>query len=203
MGFSKFMCGSLDQNLLENYEILQETHHNLTSYLNKYHELQVSIDELNGHQPNSTEFSRVVDVVLAAKEDFEDIFRVWDNAIETAELLTFKPWTRVYQAFKTLADIGRMYFLHTSVGLSMGPWENAFQERGFSNHYRATDSEATLNQFGNERVFYFQGEKRQMVKHLTLHRGNHCLQIYFDINQELQKIDIGYCGRHLRTVNCH
>ncbi|MGK7940846.1 MAG: hypothetical protein AB4062_11995 [Crocosphaera sp.] len=175
--------------------------YHLESYLNKYHQLQVSIYESNKDQRNTADFIRVVDVVLAVREDFGDIFRVWDNAIRSAESLTFRPWTKVYQAFKTLADIGQMYFLYTSVELSIGPWKNAFQERGFSDHYRATDSQATLNKFGQERVFYFQGERRQMVKHLTLRQGDHCLQIYFDINRELQKIDIGYCGKHLPTVN--
>jgi len=38
-----------------------------------------------------------------------------------------------------------------------------------------------------------------MLKHITLGGGSrvNCLQVYFEPNDGLLKIEIGYCGRHL------
>ena len=47
------------------------------------------------------------------------------------------------------------------------------------------------------------GERKQMLRHITIGGGDrtNCIQIYFEPNEEKQKIEVGYCGVHLSYYN--
>ncbi|GFE71029.1 hypothetical protein [Chroococcus sp. FPU101] len=138
-------------------------------------------------------------LLLEVEKQYEDILQIWDSAWSSAKALEFKPFEKVYIAFEVLAQTGRRYFDCLFNGESMGAyfWQKAFQDRGLSNVYRTGESEATMNQYGRERIF----THGEITQHLTLKLGNDrtlpCLQIYFEINRDEEIIEIGYCGRHL------
>ena len=142
----------------------------------------------------------ILEALKAAEEDFNDILIVCKNAKDKAAKLKNqdpKISKSTYEALATVAELGSKYFQSLQQCTSIGNWEDFFIERGFSNAYRAQESEATLNKYGTYRIFSNGKEKRQMVKHITLKRGDNCIQIYFKPNKETQRIDIGYCGEHL------
>lgn len=149
----------------------------------------------------------VHELLLEVKQQYGDILWIWEDAWESARALEFKPFKQVYIAFEVLAETGRNYFNRRAVGESMGAdfWKKAFQDRGLSNVYRSGEHEQTMNRYGGARIFTHQGESRQMTQHLTLKLGNAqatpCVQIYFYINRDERRVDIGYCGKHLPTVS--
>jgi hypothetical protein len=98
-----------------------------------------------------------------------------------------------------IRDVAELYFASREAGRPMGPWEDAFEERGVK--YAAQESRATMNQFGSERDFTSDGIKRRIEKHLTLGGGDkkNCLQIYFDADDAAGRFVVAHCGRHLRT----
>ncbi|MBI4220410.1 MAG: hypothetical protein HY682_09725 [Chloroflexi bacterium] len=130
--------------------------------------------------------------------DFAQSLEVWRSAEESAEKSSFSRPAQVYQALLAINEVADTYFRSRATGKPMGPWEKAFGERGFK--YAATESQNTLNMYGEERVFVHKGRKLQMQRHLTLGGGDrrNCLQIYFELDDGSQRFVIGYCGVHLR-----
>ncbi len=59
----------------------------------------------------------------------------------------------------------------------------------------------TMNMHGDERQFRDGDREREMQKHLTIAKGTrkHCVQIYFDADDERERFAVGYCGPHLST----
>ena len=145
----------------------------------------------------SSNLNTVSRVLQKAENDFY-ILRIYNSAINSAEIASYENYDRLYSAFKAIAEIGEMYFNALENSTSLGNnLEKEFKRRNFSDSYRASESEATRNQYGDRRIFRHGSERRQIFRHLTLRRNGHYLQIYFDFNQEHRKVDIGYCGQHL------
>jgi hypothetical protein len=121
---------------------------------------------------------------------------VLKSAYEAAEKSDFSRPEDVLKGLLAIVEIGESYF--TSKGKkSVGPLEELFQQKGLK--YAPTESQNTLNMYGDERKFLKDGVRKQMLKHITIGKGDtkNCLQIYFDFNDETKQIEIGHCGRHL------
>jgi hypothetical protein len=146
-------------------------------------------------------FASVAAAVAAAAEDYADILCLWDSAIAAAAHVPhFGRPDDVYRALAVIATTGRRYFAALDADTPMGSWREAFREFGLE--YKPTEHQITRTMYGSDRDFKHQGRKQRMLKHITLGRKNtvHTLQIYFEVNPETRKVDIGYCGKHLR---CH
>lgn len=142
----------------------------------------------------------VYELLLEVEEQYDDILQIWDSAKKSAKVLKVKPSNDVYIAFEVLAHTGQVYFNLLSDGESMGSWfwDQAFRDRELPNVYRPDESEATMNKYGKDRIF----THGLITQHLTLKLGSdHYFQIYFKVNRDEKKIDIGYCGKHLSIVS--
>ena len=143
-------------------------------------------------------FTSVVAALQAAAEDFADVLRIWEDAYRSAALSPFRTPSKVYRALEAIAEVGRSYFQARDGGPPLGPVERAFACR-VPFKYSGFESQTTLHLYGAERVFHHDSQSRQMQRHLTLGGGdtNNCLQIYFDFDDDAQRVLIGHCGRHL------
>ncbi len=118
------------------------------------------------------------------------IFNIWDNAYTSASNINGSSPERVYTVLEILAKVGDSYFQQTTNNSIV----YLLNEEGVR---CSGESSQTMDRYGNERVFHHRGKSSQMKMHLKVGRN---LRIYFDIDIENQKIMIGYCGKHLRTV---
>jgi len=148
--------------------------------------------------PRERSFTSVVEALQAAAADFADVLVVWEDAVRSAEQSPFRTPSKVYRALEAIAEVGRSYFQARDGGPPLGPVERAFACR-VPFKYSGFESQTTLHLYGAERVFHHEDQSRQMQRHLTLGGGdtNNCLQIYFDFDDDAQRVLIGHCGRHL------
>jgi len=141
-----------------------------------------------------------VDTVLGALERVAerctDILVIYKSAKESAAASDFARPEEILKALLSIAEVGGEYFASKGKR-SMGPWDAAFAAHGLK--YAPTDSQNTINMYGEERKFTHDGVRKQMLKHLTVGKGDtkNCVQIYFEPNDQTHRIEIGYCGRHL------
>ncbi|MEM9771017.1 MAG: hypothetical protein AAF889_05385 [Cyanobacteria bacterium P01_D01_bin.73] len=141
-------------------------------------------------------FADVGEALTAAQADFGDVLEIWESAIASGAESQFGRPDEVYRALQAIAEVGRQSFGEDSE--STGGWRNAFKQYGLD--FKPTEHQVTKTMYGSDRDFRHQGRKQRMLKHITLGRNSvvHNLQIYFDVDRARQKIDIGYCGKHLR-----
>ena len=140
-------------------------------------------------------FADVGEALAAAQDDFGDVLEVWESAIAAAEDSQFGRPDEVYRALAAIAEVARDSFSGEDV---KGGWRNGLREYGLD--YKPTEHQVTKTKYGGDRDFRHRGRKQRMLKHITLGRNSviHNLQIYFEVDRDRQKIDIGYCGKHLR-----
>jgi len=143
------------------------------------------------------EFHSVIDALRAAKNQFEGLIEVYDCALKSASDSQYSNPDKIFQTIEAISEVSREHFEAARAEASIGPWEKAFEQRGF--HYKPKESEMTMNLHGKERDFAHDGKKTRMEKHITIGGGDrtNCIQIYFEPNSETEKIEIGYCGPHL------
>lgn len=143
-------------------------------------------------------FASVAEAVQAAADDFADILVIWEDARHAAEHSPYRMPDKIYRALKAIAEVGRSYFQAREGGPPLGPVGSAFACR-VPYKYSGFESETTMRMYGDERTFHNGNDNRQMQRHLTLGGGdtNNCAVIYFDFDDETQRVLIGYCGRHL------
>ena len=217
-GYAKELgkCENLIKDLWLQKDTLEDKKDTLEDELDKVQTenitLQDNLDFLSRHYNTSTlsqntpsqelqperNFQNILAALKAAEEKFEDILIVWKNAKKKAKEFKLEDprlSQSTYKALVAVAELGNNYFQSLQENTSIGNWKDFFDKKGFS--YSSHESEATLNRYGTYRIFSNGEEKRQMVKHITIARGDNCIQIYFEANKESQKIDIGYCGEHL------
>jgi regulator of replication initiation timing len=147
------------------------------------------------------QYGSVTEAIAAADQEFGDILTIWDSAKEAAARSQFGRPGDVYLALAAIAQIGRDYFAASDRGEAMGAWRDAFRQYGID--FKPTEHQVTRSMYGSDRDFRHQGRKQRMLKHITLGRNNtvHTLQIYFDVDRDNRRIDIGYCGKHLRCYS--
>jgi hypothetical protein len=147
---------------------------------------------------NGRRFATVAEALAAAGDEFADVLSVWDSAAEAAGQSDGNQPDQVFRALQAIAEVGRLYFQARQAGRSMGPLDRALRSR-VPFKYSGTESPTTLSMFGGARVFRHRGQSRRILKHLTLNRGDrrHCVQIYFEFDDDSRRVLVGYCGRHL------
>jgi hypothetical protein len=151
-----------------------------------------------GREGRGGRFASVAEALAKAGEEFGDVLAVWEDATDSARRTGSNRAGGVYRALRALAEVGRVYFAARREGRPMGPVDQAIRSR-VPYKYTGTESATTRSMFGQARVFHDGDRSRQMLRHLTLARGDgkNCVQIYFDFDDESGRVDIGYCGRHL------
>jgi hypothetical protein len=134
--------------------------------------------------------SPIYDVLIFVRQKFT-ILSIWDNTYSTALEINSCSVSRVYTVLEKLAEVGDNYFqkIYNNNIIYL------LNERGIK---CSGESSRTMEKYGEERVFRHRGESKQMEMHIKIGTK---VRIYFDIDPENQKIIIGYCGKHLRTVS--
>ena len=192
----------LQDELNENRARIQELENEIANHRENYQSLieyQKTSELALPEKGETVELDSVLAAITEARNHFEKCsLYIWDSAIESAEKSKFAHPKEIFDALKVITNVGDKYFETLKTGESMGSWEQFFEARGFK--YAPTDSEMTINLYGKDRIFSHKGESKQMLKHLTLGGGDrtNCVQIYFEPNDTKQKIEVGYCGMHLR-----
>jgi hypothetical protein len=211
--------GEIEKELEKSWDENERLHRELSENRVRIHELEIEIATHRENYRNLIEYQETsslekqekaepteFDSVLTAVTEADSCFNkrslmVWDSALESAEKSNFARPKEVFEALKTIAELGDRYFEALKTGESMGSWENFFAEHGLK--YAPTESEMTINLHGNERIHSHQGERKQMLRHITIGGGDrtNCIQIYFEPDETKQKIQVGYCGMHLSYYN--
>ncbi len=183
---AKYLLKSLnDKN--ESYVKLEQKNKELERRID---ELEASKTDDNLITENTTvECSTVSDVLMLVAEKFT-ILNVWDNASETASDVNGSSPRRTYTVLEILAKVGDSYFQQTTNNGIV----YLLNEEGVS---CSRESRGTMNKYGDERIFRHRGISKQMEMHIKVGKQ---LRIYFDVDTENEKIIVGYCGKHLRTV---
>jgi hypothetical protein len=148
-------------------------------------------------QPEQPEPETVRAALDLAGRTFSDRLIIWSSAERSADKSAFARPSEVYEALMALRELADAHFKAKKDGRPIGAWEDWFEKKGFK--YAAKESQNTLNMYGSDRDFTHKGERRRMVRHLTLGGGdrNNCLQIYFEIDEATERFLVGYCGVHL------
>lgn len=145
---------------------------------------------------DSGRFSDVAEAVLQAERDFPDILIFHEKAHRSAERSPYAMPDRVYEALKTMYDVGTKRREAVQMGESIGALEDIFRDKGFA--YTARISQTSRGQYGYEYEIMFEGEKRPMHEHLVLGKGTPktCLRVHFFWDDMHQSFIIGHVGRH-------
>jgi hypothetical protein len=138
----------------------------------------------------------VAEALGLASERHGDVLEVWEDAWKSAMASHFPGATRVAEALKAIAEIGRSYFSALREGHSLGPLDQAFRQR-IPFKYAPCESEMTMAMYGQQRLFHDGAQRREIQRHLTLGGRGNCLQVYFDFDEANGKVIIAYCGQHL------
>jgi hypothetical protein len=179
-----------DENskLEERNQLLETRNNEIENRLKQLEKLEVG--EEYSDEEISISFSTVFQALQAAEEHFS-ILEIWDSAKRSAFTLNFYLPNRVYRDLAVLAEVAKSFF-ERSVGNDL---DAVFRNRGVK--YVPRESHATMSRYGHERRFCHSGRREQMTQHLKI--GNY-LRIYFQFDDQQQKVLVGYCGKHLRTI---
>jgi DNA repair exonuclease SbcCD ATPase subunit len=192
-----------NQKYLSDKEWLTHEHSrletNLREYIRKIQKLQAQAKSKR-HRRKQLQFKSVEQMLLTAQKNFP-ILDVWHDAEKSAQAERRRQYNfeKIYRALSAIAAIGKEYFECKNCGIALGPLQEAFERHGVSN-YRRNETEKTMTFYGNERKFYSgNGRCSVMEQHLTFTaKGSEgALQIFFEFDDERQKVNIGYCGKHL------
>lgn len=149
------------------------------------------------HAKLTLNFNRVREALDFAETMFGDVLEVWDSARASADPFNFTRPDDAYHALQSLAWFGQYYFeqngaignthyhvLKTKYNLDCTPESTTVQNS---------------KKLRSERCFWHGNQRKEMFDHLKIGGGNgmnKILRIYFFINSESQKIEIGHCGKH-------
>lgn len=127
----------------------------------------------------------------------EGKLRVLPSAWESAENSRYNLPEKVKQSLCLLAD---RYLEDLKIG------GVAEAKKGHGRSFKSKESKTVMqsDKFRDQRTFVVDGEKRVFETHLSFGnkaaKDNH-IRIYFDADMENNQVIIGYCGRHLDTIN--
>ena len=149
------------------------------------------------HTKLMLDFNRVREALDFAETMFGDVLEVWDSARTSADLSNFIRPDDAYRALQSLAWFGQYYFEHNgAIGNNI---YHILRER--YNLECTPEAKNVLNnkKLRDERCFWHGSQRKEMFDHLKLGGGNgmnNILRIYFAINSESRKIEVGHCGKH-------
>ena len=177
-------------------QALKDTQSNVDALMKHQGQGVADRDDIEEGETSQGNCADVGEALAAAGEEFGYVLDIWESAIASAAVSQFGRPDEIYQALQAIAEIGRQTFSEGDD--SSGGWRNDFKQYGLD--FKPTEHQVTKTMYGSDRDFRHQGRKQRMLKHITLGRNSvvHNLQIYFEVDRDRQKIDIGYCGKHLR-----
>jgi hypothetical protein len=160
---------------------------------NKLHRIIESKTDFENYlcEDENIDFSSISDALKAAQESCSSL-EIWGSAFDSAKGLNICSPNTVYRNLLILNHVGELYFCSNSLGTT---FDMFLQSKGVS---CSGESTTTLNCYGEDRIFRHHGISKQMSRHLRVGRR---LRIHFDFDEKQKKVQIGYCGNHLRTAN--
>lgn len=169
----------------------------------KFHEYHRELAEDAGHPAPEghvdQEPDSVHDALLIAQDRHSDVLEVWESAFDAAAESNSDHGSEALNTLEVLADVSRDYFAAREEGEGLGDnLENIFRDRGASK-YAHTETDATMNQYGDARHFRQDDREHTFEKHFTIGKGSkkHCVQIYFEFPEGDDRTVVAYCGEHL------
>src|SRR5262249_21124877 len=102
---------------------------------------------------NSSMPSSVSDALRLASELHGDILEIWEDAWRSARSSHFAGPTRVAEALKAIAEVGRSYFAALREGRSVGPLDQVFRQK-VPFKYAPCEGQMTMAMYGRERLFH-------------------------------------------------
>jgi hypothetical protein len=135
------------------------------------------------------EFTNAKEALEFAESRFP-ILEVWldakNNLDSTTSGLSFEP-DRLYKDISILVEIGYDYFHNKSLGKGI---HECLKAKGVDS---SSESSSIRDRKEDRRFSNGDGINKKMDDHLKI--GN--LRIYFCLDKDTQKVQIGYCGKHL------
>lgn len=149
-----------------------------------------------GQQESAAEPQSVLEALQIAEAEYPTL-RIWPDARRAAAESHYARPDLVLRALSALDEVGRLYFEQRRTKRPLGRLDTLFEERGFK--YAPCDSQTTVTEYGKEHTFTHDGKKQLFERHLTLGGGDrqNCVQIYFELDDVENIIQVGYCGVHL------
>lgn len=145
-------------------------------------------------------FGRVEEALDFAEIMFGDILEVWDSARISAQMSNFIRPDDAYRSLQRLAWFGEYYFNRNGeIGSDLYSFLREQYNLECSSESTTLENNKKLRA---ERCFWHVNKQKEMFDHLKIGGGrgmDYILRIYFAINRESQKIEIGHCGKHLRN----
>lgn len=140
----------------------------------------------------------LADALRAAERDADGVLRIYESAWDSANASQSRWADLTYTALMEIASLAKDYF-HPETAGAIGQWHRRFKDAGFK--YSGRESVTTMSLFGAQRCFADGNHHRTIEQHLTFGQNNttDCTQIYFDLDRDNKRMDIGYCGSHLKT----
>lgn|GEM_PF-3095891 len=152
------------------------------------------------HAQIDTQFDSVIHAVEFAEYLFGDVLEIWDSARQSAYQSNFIRPRDVYLNLQSLAWLGRDYF--TRDGELGQPIYEYLQQLNCTYSSRESDTVKNDPKLLSDRKFRHPGKPDKiMLEHLKVGTGRGTdknLRIYFALNRETKKVEIGHCGNHLR-----
>lgn len=193
----------LQKNLDHNQRMLQdqldhEANLRRISIVSACHHLKDEGDNLF-HVKIDTQFDTVIHAVEFAEYLFGDVLEIWDSARESAYQSNFIRPHDVYINLQALAWLGRDYFERQG---NLGrPIYEYLQQLGcaYSGESDTVENDAKL--LNDRKFWHSDGATKIMLEHLKVGTGrgtNKNLRIYFALNLDKQRVEIGHCGNHKR-----
>ncbi len=199
----------LEQELETATTQIQELWQNPSHYYQTYRIVNDGVDELFQTQfkalksvilaqPSLT-FSSVLEAIEFVEFLFPTCLEIWESARQSASTSRFPRPFDVYKNIYALAQVGQDYFENNgNLGRN---FYQAFQDYGVIYVDKESESTQTNRRLLQERVFRHHTRTKTMMKHLKVGtgKGENTLRIYFEFNLTTQRVEIGYCGAHLKT----
>jgi hypothetical protein len=187
-------CEQYRNRLQEQYD--HEANLNRISIVSPYYHQQKEQQIERFHVELDLNFSRVIDALDFAEYLFGDVLEIWDSARESAFMSNYVSPSNVYLNLQSLAWFGRDYFQNNgSLGVPISRYLSALK----CTHSSESNAVKNNSKLRSLRNFRHGAKDKIMYDHLKLGNrgGDGSLRIYFAINDEIQRIEVGYCGRHL------
>lgn len=145
---------------------------------------------------------QTVEEALSAASRRHPILLIWDSAWKAAAKSGSNRAARLSETLDILAEVANDYFAARRDGKGLGmTLEDVFHQKN-TPKYAAQDSPTTTTKHGKDRTFIQDGRKVFFKKHFTIAgRPQDCLQIYFEFDEERDRVDVGYVGPHLPFAN--
>lgn len=149
-------------------------------------------DSEKSEETEETRFDSLQEALGVADETFE-VLCILKKARESAAKSESEHTDKVYRALEAIAEVGETYFETKARGESMGgSWSMKLEEHGLK--HAPSECQVTSSMYEEQRTF----NGRKMERHVTLGRGGrNCVQIYFKLDEDDDRILIGHCGDHL------